>query len=56
MNKDTNILIRVSANDKEVIKELAQKAGLSVSAYIMYLINKDRFKDKEENTIVIKEI
>jgi hypothetical protein len=38
MEKETNILIRLSPNDKEEIKKKASVAGLTVSAYARKLL------------------
>lgn len=41
MKKEKDILIRISYDLKEQIKERAKKIGLSLSAYIRMLIIKD---------------
>ena len=38
-NKDTYLQLRVSSGDKRRIQELASKAGLSVAAYVLLVIN-----------------
>lgn len=39
--KDEVIRIRISAEDKEKVKEKAESLGLTVSAYISMLIHSD---------------
>jgi len=41
MIKEKDILIRISSDLKEQIKEKAEKIGLNLSAYIRMLIIKD---------------
>mgnify|MGYP003586300951 CR=1 FL=1 len=36
-NKDKNIIVRVTINELELIKEKAFKLGLSISAYLRML-------------------
>lgn len=40
-NKDKNIIVRVTINELELIKEKAFKLGLSISAYLRMLGLKD---------------
>lgn len=44
--KDQNLTIRISKTDKELIAELAEKLGYSVSDFIIYLVRS--VKDNKE--------
>lgn len=41
--RDTTVNIRVSQSEKELLKRLASKYGISVSAYIMHLVYGHRY-------------
>ena len=41
--RDTTVNIRVSQSEKDLIKKLASKYGVSVSAYIMNLVYVHRY-------------
>ena len=35
------IFIRMTENDKEILKQTSEEYGLSITAYVTFLINKD---------------
>lgn len=46
MKKDNYLQIRLSSKDKLIINNNAKKMGMTVTEYIMYLINKEEYIDK----------
>lgn len=55
MVKDTHIQIRLSSTQKKVVEKNAKTQGLSISQYLLNLIEKDSSFDKKL-TIIINEI
>lgn len=49
MKKDNYLQIRLSSKDKLIIKNNAKKMGMTVTEYIMYLINKEEYIDEIDN-------
>lgn len=56
MKKDTRLQIRISKNDKEKLKEIANKRGYkNLSKYILYLVMKDISESEFINKQMIKD-
>ena len=41
MNKSTNLNIRISETDKEVLRKLAEKKQMSMAELVIYLIRRE---------------
>ena len=41
MNKSTNLNIRISETDKEVLRKLAEKRQMSMAELVIYLIRRE---------------
>ena len=48
-NKNNNLMIRISEQDKNDLKELAENKSMTVSELVLYLIRKeiDKFKGED---------
>lgn len=53
MNKEEKILLRITTEDKELIKKYCEKYGLSVSNFMRYCtlqkVREEQEKNREEN-------